>query len=526
MFSQSFKPAFFRFVILACFGFVFTVSADDIKKIDKELRTAQRDMFSGKTEKAIASMGTIEKMLEKAKADDPGNPKLKIVQGKFDKLLKDLERRTGKKLGGGTLTSSGESSETKLPPKKTAEDMPVKDKAVTKADKTGDTKLPYAARKPVSSANMNLKSLDRSLEKLNDPAYGGNKDQLVSNMEKTIAGIKESLNTAKELAAAKGVTSHPEFDSIESKIAEAEKLMASAKSGHEKRKSAAAASAKEVDADVAALKSLYDKVQPVFAKASGYVFHYNDLKTLEEAIVQIENFEKNDMAAVKSKLQTFAGKYGKTRDEIDKKAGSMGYSEVYHRASYPYTELETGIENIAKTRDAMAEDIVRRTKMELEGISKGADFHVLQRYNKVKNWLKMAVRYQPENAKVKALQGSIDNQIKEGMKEFHARVDSRSWGSHASNAPSNADDLAEESLKWFKNSPDWGKRSSKIRHPLAVIVTGPWSVQKKNLLGEPIMYGLPIKLAVKVDEDKELNAVRVYELTMRTMEARNVFYAI
>jgi len=64
--------------------------------------------------------------------------------------------------------------------------------------------------------------------------------------------------------------------------------------------------------------------------------------------------------------------------------------------------------------------------------------------------------------------------------------------------------------------------SSKTRHPLAVIVTGPWSVQKKNLLGEPIMYGLPIKLAVKVDEDKELDAVRVYDLTMRTMEKRGV----
>ena len=108
------------------------------------------------------------------------------------------------------------------------------------------------------------------------------------------------------------------------------------------------------------------------------------------------------------------------------------------------------------------------------------------------------------------------------MKEFHTKVDARTWPGHASNAPSNADELAKASLDWFKNSPDWGKRSSKIRHPLAVTVTGPWSVQQKNLLGEPIMYGLPIKLAVRVDEDSELNVVRVYDLTMRTMEARGV----
>jgi hypothetical protein len=36
------------------------------------------------------------------------------------------------------------------------------------------------------------------------------------------------------------------------------------------------------------------------------------------------------------------------------------------------------------------------------------------------------------------------------------------------------------------------------------------------------MYGLPIKLAVRVDEDSELNVVRVYELTMRTAEMRGV----
>ena len=170
----------------------------------------------------------------------------------------------------------------------------------------------------------------------------------------------------------------------------------------------------------------------------------------------------------------------------------------------------------------MAEDLVRRTTSELDGIRKGHDFFVGERYEKVKNWLKMAERYQADNPKVKELQATIDKKIADGMKEFNARVDGRTWPAHASNAPSNKDDLADAALDWFKNSPDWGKRSSKVRHPLAVIVTGPWSVQKKNLLGEPIMYGLPIKLAVEVDEDKELNAARVYILTMRTAEMRGV----
>jgi len=221
-------------------------------------------------------------------------------------------------------------------------------------------------------------------------------------------------------------------------------------------------------------------------------------------------------------MLTFSSKYGTTKEDIDKKAESMGYSGAYYRASYPYMELAVGIENVSKTRDIMAEDLVRRVKSELDGISKGAELHIIDRYEKVKIWLAMAIRYQADNPKVKELQSSIDTRIAEGMKEFNTRVDGRTWPDHASDAPSNADELAGAALDWFKNSLDWGKRSSKIRHPLAVTVTGPWSIQERNLLGEPIMYGLPIKLAVEVDEDKELNVVRVYVLTMRTGEYRGV----
>jgi hypothetical protein len=367
-----------------------------------------------------------------------------------------------------------------------------------------------------------LKLIDGYMDKLADPNYGGSKDQVVSNMEKKLVQVKDDLYKAKEFAAAKGVTTHSDFDQADAEIAKTEKSIAAAKSGYEEEKAVAAASANEVDADVAELKAVYDKVQPVFEKATGYVFHYNDLKTVEDVIVAIENYEKNDLKTVESKMLAFSSKYGTTKDQIDKKADAMGFVNNYYRASYPFTELASGVENVEKTRDVMAEDLVRRVKEELSGISKGAELNILDRYDKVKAWTKMAARYQADNPKVKELQGSLDKRIADGMAEFNARVDGRTWPDNASNAPSNADDLADEALTWFKKSPDWGARSSKVRHPLAVTVTGPWSVQKRNLLGNPIMYGLPIKLAVRVDSDKELNVVRVYDLTMRTVEKAGV----
>ena len=90
-------------------------------------------------------------------------------------------------------------------------------------------------------------------------------------------------------------------------------------------------------------------------------------------------------------MLAFSSKYGTTKNEIDKKAKSMGYTVAYYRASYPYTELAVGIGNVAKTRDIMAEELVRRVKTELAGISKRAELHILDRYAKVKIWLEMAV---------------------------------------------------------------------------------------------------------------------------------------
>jgi hypothetical protein len=507
-----------------------SVSAGDtqalMKQVDKDLRAAERDMFSGKTEKAIASLENINLSIQIIKADDPNNPKLKTAENKYNKLVKDLERRTGKDLGAGTLTAAAASTPTKTAPLPEAKDVSSGQKQTSTTEKAtasaGAEKLPYNARKPMSNVERGLKSLDGYMNKLADPNYSGNKDQVVGNMEKKLTQVKKDLNQAKEFAAAKGVASHPDFDQADAEIAKAEKSIASAKSGYEEEKAVAATSAKEVDADVAELKAVYDKVQPVFDKATGYVFHYNDLKTVEDVIVEIENFEKNDLKVVQSKMIAFSSKYGTTKDEIDKKADAMGFVNNYYRASYPYTELAAGIENVEKTRDVMAEDLVRRVKEELSGISKGAELNILDRYQKVKSWTKMAVRYQADNPKVKELNGSLDQRIEEGMAEFHARVDGRTWPGNASNAPSNADALAEEALNWFKKSPDWGKRSSDVRHPLAVSVTGSWSVQKRNLLGNPIMYGLPIKLAVRVDSDQELNVVRVYDLTMRTVEMQGV----
>jgi molecular chaperone GrpE (heat shock protein) len=101
--ARSVFISFMLLLTLSFFGSVgCTAWADDVKTMlqqaNKELRQAQKYMFAGKTDNAIAALDKIEALLVKAKAADPNNSRIKTLENKYSKLVKDLERRTGKGL--------------------------------------------------------------------------------------------------------------------------------------------------------------------------------------------------------------------------------------------------------------------------------------------------------------------------------------------------------------------------------------------------------------------------------------------
>jgi Skp family chaperone for outer membrane proteins len=75
-----------------------------LKQFNTELRQSQNDMFAGKSERAVEFLGALKELLDRVEALDPNTPKLKAAKGKYTKLVKDLERRTGRGLGGATTT--------------------------------------------------------------------------------------------------------------------------------------------------------------------------------------------------------------------------------------------------------------------------------------------------------------------------------------------------------------------------------------------------------------------------------------
>lgn len=516
---------------LVLFQFVaFPSHATDVKEllreISSDLRQAERNMFGGKAEQAIAALETIKAKILQAKEVDPNNPQVKTSENKFKKLVKDLERRTGKDLGGGSLTAAGAGTKTDLPPQPSAKPLsrPAEQAAApAKPGPEATDQLPHAARRPVQNARGDLSRVDGAVEKMSDPKW--NHKQLLGNMNSYLDSARKNLASGREEAAKRGVTSHPEFDELETGIKEAEVKIAEAHKSYEAAQEEAARQAEEVTADVKALKDEYDRVNPVFQRANGYAVHYNDLKPVVELIEMIENFKQNDLNELRKHMQAFGEKYGTTRDAIDKKADAMGYVDSYYRASYAYTELAQGIENVEKTRPAMAEDLIRRAGDMKDRTSKGVhDFFRQEQHSRIKEWGQMAARFDPALPKVKSFNSEIDEWIKADAEALNEKIDKAVFPAHAPDAPEDVKSLVKEAMVFLQRENEnlAAEKGGEVSHVVAVAVTGPWRVFSKNILGEPIQYNLPIATAVQRESEKSWNLARVYLSTLLTREMKGV----
>ncbi len=525
-------------IILCCSIFLISGSlhslpagdvATTIKQLNKTLRTAEKDMFGGKTDKSIAALENIKALLVQLKQEDPNNAKLKQAEKKHQRLVKDLERRTGKNLGGGSLSTATTNTSTALPKvpqtqpdsSKDSVNLGVIDKKPAVPSRN-NVKLPHQARRSFDKASRGLKNIGKFFTQLDDPGFRGNKAQLISRLENSIETIQKQLNDAKELAAEKNVSSHPSFDEANADLKVLKEKTRATKGKFSKQQALAKGQAQKIEADVQKLKEEYDRLNPILGAATGTVIYYNDLAPAKKLLTQLKEFEANNRESLSRLITLFGDQYGTSREDIDKKASEMGYVGEYYSASFHYLELSTGIDKISKTGIVMAEDLARKAEELINRSGKTHDFSLLEQYEKAHDYLDLARQFDNNNSVVKNLASSIDQKITAGMGTFGEKIDKQTWPQKASNAPGNAKKLTKIAKKWFKSSPDWGSRSQNPYEIMAVVVTGPWSIQKKNILEEPIMYGLPVAVAVQKDSDKKENIARVFSLTLRTKEMRGV----
>ncbi|MCU0286550.1 MAG: hypothetical protein MUF15_09130 [Acidobacteria bacterium] len=477
-----------------------------VKKVDTQLRQSERQMFSGKKDEAVALYLEAAALFDQANQAEPANAQVKTLEQKLSKLKKDLEKRTGSPIGGGTPPAAekpGPAATLSTPPAEPS-------KTGTPKDPTKAT-IPYNARKPMQDAQNQLRSLENNFKQLQD-ADPASSVSLVSRIENNLSYGRQMLKEAVDEASKTGAGNHPDLEKIAADFYEAESRLAQAKQKVAEQGAQSAAMTGEVNTDCDALKSEYERLRPVLDKCG--IIYYNDLEPLKEQIAIIEEFERVELPGLKEKLTTFECKYGATRDEINKKADEAGYSGVT-RAADGWTMLTEKSQAIMGTRVKMANDIIDRMEGQLSHLKNISDFHRLQQHTVIREWLAMAARYHNDSPKVKEMSCSLDSRLKEDIEHFNAVIDRRTWPGNSTGT------TAEAALAYFEHSSGWFKPP----HPgkvLGVAIHGDWSVQEWDILGNPIMYGIPVFVAVLMDEEKETGLARVYDLTLRTEQKKGV----
>ena len=136
------------------------------------------------------------------------------------------------------------------------------------------------------------------------------------------------------------------------------------------------------------------------------------------------------------------------------------------------------------------------------------DFYRLSGHDELRRLAGFQKKYAPDAPSVT----NLETLLAEDLKKFEQRIDQRTWPACKGKASDRKGALA-----YFQGT--WGKDAKRNYTVLSTVITGDWSVQKRDITGKPTMYGLPVLLAVQMPEDKAKGLARVFILTVRTPES-------
>ena len=245
----------------------------------------------------------------------------------------------------------------------------------------------------------------------------------------------------------------------------------------------------------------------------------------------LKEVEKKDIPRLEKQLAQFENKYGKTPEEIDEaieNAVELDWNSGKHprrRASDACKDLHRRIEEVGVAKQKKVEEFLRNAESIQSRIASGSlSGEILAKnYGELEGVLDLALKFDPKNAKAKELTANIAKDKKQTFAALEKAIDEAKWPGHSPKfgGPGDPDKLCASAMKWLQN--DEANRGDKTPdHTFAVCVRGDWWVAKRNLLGEPIQWGLPIWGACYDAEEKSKGICRVFSLTILTQEGANV----
>jgi hypothetical protein len=275
-------------------------------------------------------------------------------------------------------------------------------------------------------------------------------------------------------------------------------------------------------ADAEAIIALHSEHGEVLGSIHGNsVVYYDNPDAANEGLATIEAAE-TAAAEIRPLMKNVAERYGRERGAITEAMDAAGVS--VDKANYMVAanahDLFEFLEQLAGTRSASAQTIVDGVRSRLDDLDDFAANIQQKRLAEAMEMIEIAQAIDPNHPELGRLRVAVEEAASDKQAEQMARIESAEWPGHVASfdGPGSIDELSRSVHEYLSNDRDWGQREVKPQEILSVAVRGPWQVAKRDILGQPIQWRLPVLVAVTDEELRPDGIARAYELSMVAME--------
>lgn len=479
------------------------------------VRSAERHFHAGRLDQARDELAQAENLLEAAEAEGD-LPQVRSARSRFDRLNQSVQRRLDQ-----------EKAE-----KPAAEAAPSAAAPAPAADTTPEQVAPAATEPPprLSGAQArNYRLVDQDMRstrnRLNDPRWWeysqSDRDQRLEQAAAEADGFRTRLDELNAELDPALLKAEPVQNS-EAQLAEIRNLIAQRRGESEpvEEVSPAVAEALELEQAILALhQAHHDRFQGVHGNSMVHGTTMEEqMQTGREAVEQLDALERDVIPAIQATLQAVAENYGESAGAINNALHALGLSNEHHLGSR-FMDLFRGLENVARTRRASAQDLVRRAGIFTDDIESYSEEMRLPRLEEAREMLALGRAFDPADTELNQRLAEVDAQYAAMSERIERDIDARQWAGDIGDfaGPGQTDELSSASLAFFRAEPAWNPAGRGVEI-LAVSVQGQWDVANRDLLGRVIQWRVPVHMVMTNTEMKEDNIARVYELSVLARE--------
>ena len=491
--------------------------SEQIKQANQALRQAEKLLHDGKAADASKELEAADELIKKIAAAEPTNLKLVQLKIKYEKIKKDVKKR--------------------LPKEETPkEESP-------KAGKQPDAprvELPRAAREALHDVKKTRSGIEHAysmIETSKTTEISKPVEAHYADVEKAIGELKTQLQTARDLAAEKGVTSHPDLDEAQAYLDAAPERLAQVKADMAKFKSDQAA-------DEQAAQDREKEKKASAAQSHGRMME--DWKALSAVCTeyqqsfQSESEMKKRGADAIPAWQDWKKRFEPIRDQFRKRYGdearlvNEAFTDVpkpegvemdaWMAANLAYDlDMAQCEKRFAEAAARWGEDAWRTTSMIKLDNQEKLELKY-QRAEDALRYYKLAAQWDPAGSYADAVRKS-EAAVKEALPLWKDVLKKLTWPGHNPDfaGPGDANEIARAALEFLRKNPKWSKPEYDDEHvPFAACVEGKgWDVWKRApLTQEPTQYSVDVLVAFTGQADSDL--VYVYHMVFYTDEFAGV----